>query len=232
MPPELTAAAATETNPEGGDPAVTADPGVTGDPAEPTEGERVLNEHGYPDATPLAEMTIVEQAAYWKAKARQHENRAKGKNSGGLSAEEAQALRDEIDQLRTAAMSDTERAQTEAITTAAEQARIEARNELLPMLREAQVRGYASTVLAGERLDGWVESVAVEKFLDADGDVDGAKVVAHLTSLFGTEEKTPAPAPTYPNVGQASQGAGFSKTPAFQAGLAEAERRFGAKAEK
>ncbi|MGS2809404.1 hypothetical protein [Nocardia sp. MW-W600-9] len=226
MPPETTAAA-TETTPEGGDPA------VAGETTETTDSERVVNEHGFPDATPLSEMSVAEQAAYWKHKARQHEGRAKAKNTGGLSAEEAQALRDEIEQLRTAAMSDSERAQSEAITAATEQARADARNELLPMLHEAQVRGYASTVLTGERLDGWVESVSVSKFLDAEGAVDGAKVVAHLTALFGEPDKTPAaPTSTYPNVGQASSGAGFTKTPAFQAGLAEAARRFGAKAEK
>ncbi|MGY0497062.1 hypothetical protein ACWZHB_00995 [Nocardia sp. FBN12] len=226
MPAETTAAA-TETNPEGGDPAVIAET------SETTDNERVVNDNGFPDATPLAEMSVAEQAAYWKHKARQHEGRAKAKNTGGLSAEEAQALRDEIEQLRTAAMSDTERAQSEAITSATEQARVEARNELLPLLHEAQVRGYASTVISGERLDGWVDSVSVDKFLDAEGGVDGAKVVAHLTALFGEPEKSPAaPTSTYPNVGQASSGAGFTKAPAFQAGLAEAARRFGAKAEK
>jgi hypothetical protein len=38
-----------------------------------------LNEHGYPDGKPVAEMTSEQQVAYWKHHARKHEQRA---NSG------------------------------------------------------------------------------------------------------------------------------------------------------
>lgn len=35
-----------------------------------------VNEHGYPDNTPTAEMTPEHQAAYWKFQSRKHEQRA------------------------------------------------------------------------------------------------------------------------------------------------------------
>ena len=36
-----------------------------------------VNEHGYPDKTPVADMTIEQQVAYWKYHARKHENTVK-----------------------------------------------------------------------------------------------------------------------------------------------------------
>ncbi|WP_157978318.1 MULTISPECIES: hypothetical protein [Nocardia] len=205
---------------------------------EPAEtSARQLNEHGYPDATPLAEMDIAEQAAYWKHQSRKHEARASRANTGALSPEEAQALRDQIAQLEAAALTDEQRAQADQVNTAVEAARAAERAALLPMLHEAQLRGYAGTIIKGERLEGFVGTVAVEKFLNEAGEVDGAKVVEHLSRLFGAPEDAETttavtPAATYPDMGQGKTGAGVNKVPAKDAGIAEAARRFAATAGK
>jgi hypothetical protein len=39
-------------------------------------GGATVNEHGYPDATPVADMSAQHQAAYWKFQSRKHEQRA------------------------------------------------------------------------------------------------------------------------------------------------------------
>jgi hypothetical protein len=55
------------------------------EPVTPT-----LNEHGYPDSTPVADMPAEQQAAYWKHHARKHEQRA----SSAPDAAELQRLKD------------------------------------------------------------------------------------------------------------------------------------------
>lgn len=225
MPPAPNTDVPDVTDPVGTDPV--GDP-----PADPAadnlpegDGGVVLNAHGYPDSTPLAEMSVEHQAAYWKAQARKHEGRARAKD-GALSAEDAKALRDELEQLRTASLSDAEKAQADAIEAARVAGRDEARAELMPVLAEAKVRGYASTVLSGDKLEKFVATVNVAAFRDADGDVDGVALVEHLTLMYG--EPAPGKAPeTYPDFGQGSRTAGHSKTPPRDAGVAEAARRFG-----
>ncbi|MFC9995742.1 hypothetical protein [Nocardia sp. NPDC127526] len=186
--------------------------------------EPAVNKHGYPDNTPLAEMTVEQQAAYWKAKARMHESRSRAK-AGGLSAEEAEELRAELAQLRDAALSETERAQQDALESAREAGRSEARDQLMPMLHEAQLRGYASTVIKGAKLDGFVSTVNIAAFSAEDGSIDGEKVVAHLKAMYGEEPAAPTTAAsTYPNFGQGSPGASSKKSTRAD-GLAEAKRR-------
>ncbi len=192
-----------------------------GDETADTAGERELNRYGYPDATPLAEMSIEQQAAYWKHKARVHEQRSKSKQPG-YTPEEVQALREELEALRNAQLSDSERAHADAVETARLAGRDEARAQLMPLVQEAQLRGYASTVIKGARLDGWVATVNVAAFCAEDGSVDGAKVVEHLRAQYGEEPATPS---TYPNFGQGSSGAHPEKSTKSD-GLAEARRRF------
>ncbi|MFB7919218.1 hypothetical protein [Streptomyces sp. NPDC056061] len=83
-----------------------------------------LNEHGYPDATPVAEMATEHQVAYWKHHARKHEATAKA----APDAAELERLRASDEELKTrkaAELSDVERVQAEKAT--AEQAAATAR---------------------------------------------------------------------------------------------------------
>ncbi|MEU1254775.1 hypothetical protein ABZ445_15995 [Streptomyces chartreusis] len=65
------------------------DPGAGGGGGGGNGGPQ-LNEHGYPDGKPVAEMEPAQQVAYWKHHARKHEQRA----SAAPDATELQRLKD------------------------------------------------------------------------------------------------------------------------------------------
>lgn len=81
-------------------------------------GTVTVNEHGYPDATPVADMVPEHQAAYWKYQSRKHEQRA----STAPDAAEVERLRAADAELATrkaADLSETERLQKERDDAAA-----------------------------------------------------------------------------------------------------------------
>lgn len=137
------------------------------------DGASKLNEHGFPDATPVADMAPEHQAAYWKHHARKHEQRA----NAGPDAAELESLRaaaQELAERKTAELSDAERAQAEKAAaddarTTAERERDEARAELL------RVRVAAAKGLTPEQADRLRGSTKEE--LEADAD--------ELVKLFG-----------------------------------------------
>ncbi|GAA1064664.1 hypothetical protein [Streptomyces asiaticus] len=78
-----------------------------------------VNEHGFPDNTPVAEMEPTHQAAYWKHHARKHEARA----NAAPDADELKRLRERdelLKQRETADMSDADRLKAEADAARAE----------------------------------------------------------------------------------------------------------------
>lgn len=176
--------------------------------------------NGFPENTPIAEMTIEQQAAYWKYHSRSNEAKAK-KFADGLTKEEAEQLQNELEQLRGEKLSAEEKATEEALEAARQEGANAARDQYLPMLQQAQLQGYAGTVIQGERLSAWVSQADVNAFLDGDGGVDGQKVVDTLVSLFG--EKESSKPGQYMDFGQ-----GRGKQPAksrMEAGLEAARRR-------
>jgi hypothetical protein len=172
-------------------------------------------------------MTPEQQIAYWKYHSRKHEDTVT-KLKGGLTADDAKKLTDRIAELEREKLSDDQRSQADAIAAAKAAAADEVRNELMPQLRGAELRGYASIVLAGDRLNHWLDTVNAEAFVADDGHVDGKKVVEHLTSLFGepsatTGTNTVVSPPRHPNYGQGQSGAG--RVQRGDGGRAEAIRR-------
>ncbi|MEU1074290.1 MULTISPECIES: hypothetical protein [unclassified Streptomyces] len=81
-------------------------------------GAPQLNEHGYPDGKPVAEMDPAHQVAYWKHHARKHEARA---NSAPDAAEleRLRAAEAELNTRRTAELTETQRLQKERDDAAA-----------------------------------------------------------------------------------------------------------------
>lgn len=139
------------------------------EPNEPT-----VNEHGFPDATPVAEMTAAHQAAYWKHHARKHEARANSVPDPA-ELERLRAADEELKSRKAAELSDVERVQAEKTAAdearaAAERERDEARAELL-RVQVAAERGLTPAQAA--RLRG-----STREELEADAD--------ELTALFGT----------------------------------------------
>ncbi|MEU7039846.1 hypothetical protein AB0A77_02155 [Streptomyces varsoviensis] len=136
--------------------------------------EPQLNEHGFPDATPVADMAPEHQAAYWKHHARKHEARA----SAAPDAAELERLRQaekELADRKAAELSDVERVQAEK--AAAEAAATTAKAEAEAAIRKALLLEVAFdkglTPAQAARLRG-----STKEELEADADA--------LKELFGT----------------------------------------------
>jgi membrane protein involved in colicin uptake len=132
-----------------------------------------VNEHGYPDGTPTADMTPEHQIAYWKHHARKHEQRA-NTAPDAAELERLRAAAAELATRKAADLTESERLQAEkqaaeAARIAAEAARDAAVADAL-RIRVAAEKGL--TPAQAERLRG---TTAEE--LEADADA--------LKSLFG-----------------------------------------------
>jgi membrane protein involved in colicin uptake len=99
-------------------------------PPEPTTppAPPAVNEHGYPDATPVADMTPEHQVAYWKHHARKHEAAAKSAPDAA-ELERLRAAEAELAQRKAAELSETERLQKERDDAATEAAAAKAAAE-------------------------------------------------------------------------------------------------------
>lgn len=144
------------------------DAGQPQGPAEPATGQTAppapapqnppqpagqpTGERGYPENTPVADMTVEQQAAYWKAHARKHEDRLKAID---VTPEELARLREadaEMQRLADASRTDMER--IEARATAAEQKVAAIEPELLRLqaaVKAALPAEVASKLIAGAR---------------------------------------------------------------------------------
>lgn len=176
------------------------------------EGDR-----GFPEATPVAQMTDAQQAAYWKFHARKHEGRY-------------QALGD-VDKLKADAAAFAQHQEATATEHQKEVAKARAEAEAAVVQRMAstlvqqEFRIAAAGKVADDALAAYLEDVDLSKFADKDGkpDLDRIKTsVARLAPQGSSRDGWPA--------GSFAGGGGGAPTPAGKdAGLAEAQRRFGKK---
>lgn len=129
-------------------------------------GAPAVNEHGYPDATPVAEMSTAHQAAYWKHHARKHEATAKAAPDAA-ELERLRAAETELNTRKAAEMSDVERVQAEKATAEADAAT--ARTEAAQATRKALLLEVAIsknlTATQAARLQG-----STREELEADAD--------------------------------------------------------------
>ncbi|MFF1417641.1 hypothetical protein [Streptomyces sp. NPDC058280] len=89
-------------------------------------GAPTVNEHGYPDGKPVADMEPTHQVAYWKHHARKHEQRANAAPDA-TELERLRAAEAELATRKAADLTDAERLQAEK--DAAEAARLTAERE-------------------------------------------------------------------------------------------------------
>lgn len=177
--------------------------------------ESALNEYGYPDKTPVAEMPTDQQAAYWKHQARKHEDRVK-------SMADYETVKAERDQLKQATQTDAEKAIEAAKAEAAEAARAEARKETLPALVKAEFKAAAAGKIPADRLATILDPLDLTKFLDAAGaEVDTDKVQQYVDGLAPDGKK-------WPDMGQGRRG-DTTRTTGVGAGKSLYEERRGAK---
>lgn len=143
---------------------------------------------GFPADAPVAEMTAVQQAAYWKDRARKHEDRVKARSD--YDAVKAKA--DRFDALEREQLSDVDKATADAVAARAETAEV----------RAAMVDTHiAAAVTAGrisqDHADVLLDGLDRSKYL-SDGRVDTDKVTALLNAIAPAT----GAAQTFPDLGQ------------------------------
>lgn len=171
-----------------------------------TDGEKTVvkvNEHGYPDNTPVDQMEPEQQAAYWKYHARKHEKRSKDR-------EDYDELKAKLEQYEQSQMTDTEK----QIQQAREEAKSEVAAEYQGRMVEAVLRGnLQGHGLEDDDIENRLSFIDKTAFLTSEGEVDSDKVNAYLDSL-GAPGKQQA----WPDTGQGNRGGGKGLGGSVQAG--------------
>jgi hypothetical protein len=169
---------------------------------------------GFPDSTPVEQMTVEQREAYWKHQSRKHEERVKA--FGNLTPEALKALQDKAtkhDQLERELMSDKDKAVAEATD--------KAKAEAIPRVVKAEFKAAAKGVLTADQLNALLEDRDLAKYVDANGDPDEDKI-AKLVTAFAPAKPQQRTGPTATGLGNRQAGSG---APGDQ-GRAEAEKRF------
>lgn len=185
-------------------------------------------DRGFPEGTPLEQMSVEQQLAYWKHHSRKHEDAVKAYK--GATPEEIAQYKTRIEELEADKLTADEKALAAAKKEAADAAAASAKAELLPQIQALEVRALASTVLGDDkdRLAAFMEIADPRKLVGEDGHVDESKVMGHLTAMFGQLSRGPQyQQPRWQNAGQFSPPAPRPEPGA--AGRAEAQRRSGKK---
>jgi hypothetical protein len=144
--------------------------------------------NGFPESTPLAEMTTEQREAYWKHQARKHENAYK--SLGIKDPAELERLRQadqELAQIREAQQTDTEKAVAEAEKRGRSEAAKQYGEELVKAKFEAAAAGRVPNIAE------LVEDLNLSKFLGADGKPDAEAITAAVSRFAPTAPTTPPP---------------------------------------
>lgn len=176
-------------------------------------------ERGFPEGTPLEQMSVEQQAAYWKHHARQWEGRAKafdGKTPEDLAALEDKASK--FDALEYELQSDHDKQLAQARKEAAD----EARSELMPQLVRSSFDTHAARAgVDAEKLDAQLKYADLSKFVEK-GQVNHEAISEFVDSLKPSEpERQKFPS----GIGLGNRGVGGFLP--GERGKAEAQRRFG-----
>jgi hypothetical protein len=167
-----------------------ADPPPADPPADP----------GFPANTPLEQMNVEQREAYWKDKARKHEDRNKA--FGKLTPEELADLRSKAekhDELELELGTEADKKAAEARKAASAEA--DARYQ--PLLVQAKFEAAAAGRIEPEKLATILEPLDLSKFLTTDGTPDADKVRAYVDGI-APAMGTPPP----PRTGPSSNGMG------------------------
>jgi hypothetical protein len=177
---------------------------------------------GFPENTPVKEMTTEQQAAYYRYQNRQTDNKLAAFK--GVTPQQVQELQTELEGLREKSLS----ADQKAIKDAEKAARAAADADWLPKLQTAQLRAIASDVLKGDQLEAWLSGMNPAAFAGETGEIDQEKVIGHLTAAFGGSDQGQGQQSNgqrqAPAWGQQSGGTGAPSRPG-EAGKAAAIRR-------
>jgi len=188
-----------------------AEKAATDKAASDAAAAKAAAEKGYPENTPVAEMTDAQQAAYWKDAARKHEGRNKAL---GVTPEQLQELRDKAKRAE-AVDYELSSEKDKAVADAKKAAAVDAAAEYLPRLVNAEFRAAAAGRIEPERLTTILEPLDMSKFLAADNSVDTAKVSDYVNGIAPvTDARKPAAGPSSTGMGKR----GSSATPSVASG--------------
>lgn len=154
---------------------------------------------GFPADTPLAEMTAEQQAAYWKDKARKHEQRANSR--GDYDAIKAKA--DRLDEIERANESEKDKAVREATERAKADTRAEVQQETAAAMARMALRARG---VKDEEITSFVDETNLSVFVNDEGQVDDERLLARVDRYAGT-----ASAQKWPGTGQDRRGGGTQK---------------------
>lgn len=142
---------------------------------------------GFPENTPLADMTPEQQVAYWKDKAQKHESRNKSRG-------DYDQIKAERDRLKAATQTDADKAVDEAKKAGA----AEATEKMAGLLVAAEFKAALAGKRKAEEIATLVGGLDTKKFLTDSGEVDTDKVTQFAAGL--------APAGGWPDTGQGKTG--------------------------
>lgn len=184
-----------------------------------------VSDKGFPENTPIAEMTDAQKAAYYKYQNRKTESKLAAFK--GVTPDQIQQMQAELEQLRNEKLTADEKALREATKKAAEEARAQTLAELQPKLLRTQLKSVASQILSGEQLEAWLDGVDASKFTGEDGEIDEEKVMGRLTAIFGARKQDTDSSHQRRWWGQHSAVSSGPPSKPGDAGRAEAAKRFG-----
>lgn len=139
---------------------------------------------GFPENTPVAEMTHEQRAAYYKHQNRQTDNKLAAFK--GVTPEQVAQLQQENETLKNDKLSADEKALKEATQKAGDDARAAADAQWRPKYLASELKGVAAGVIKDqEQLASFLAMTDATKFAREDGELDHEKVMGHLTALFG-----------------------------------------------
>lgn len=150
---------------------------------------------GYPEGTAVADMTVAEQAAYWKHQSRKHESRVQSMGDYADLKKKAAAF----DKSRAEAQTEQEKAVQEAHEKGRQAALSEANEGAARAILTAtlRVRGKDDDDIASA-----LRPIAMSAFV-TDGAVDHEALLAYADRLGGPIKQDP----TTPDMGQGRRGA-------------------------
>lgn len=201
---------------EGGTTPPAAPPAAPPTPAPPAV---TVGPNGFPEGTPVKDMTAEHQAAYWKHQSRQHEDRSKTKDT--TLAE----LQRQIDEKKRGDMSDTDKAIADRV--AAELAKY--RQAMTADLVSARIEAAVATRgLNVEDVKALIDA-ADKNYFVKDGAPDPERITAWAAAL--PTPATGTPEPNRPGTGPAFQGR-QNGTPAGAHGLSAGAAAYAADKDK
>lgn len=180
-------------------------------------------DRGFPENTPVKDMTVEQQAAYFRFQNRQADNKLAAFH--GFTPQDVNAMWTRLEELEGERLTADQKAIKDATDRAAQEARSAAEAEFRPKWDQALLRSSAAGLLTGEQLESFVSTTNPAAFYGENGEVDPAKVSAYLTTLLGGQQQRPGVPPKPPAWGQ--HGTGAPPVRPGEAGKAAAQKRFG-----